>query len=125
MSKFDYMNFSLGGYDTEFVAHAGKYTEEQVVNLCIQEEAGNLLPEREIDMRKIKIHETRSKIAEINKLGISGQGEITIIKNVGHIGLAINGLQWELGSSDAGEITKAFNARFRIDDNGRVKEVEI
>jgi hypothetical protein len=76
-------------------------------------------------MRKIKIHETRSKIAEINKLGISGQGEITLIKNVGHIGLAINGLQWELGSSDAGEITKAFNARYRISDDGLVKEVEL
>ena len=37
MSKFDYMNFGIGGWDTEFVAHAGKYTEEQVVNLCIQE----------------------------------------------------------------------------------------
>jgi hypothetical protein len=37
MSKFDYMNFSVGGYDTEFVAHAGKYTEEQAINLCIQE----------------------------------------------------------------------------------------
>ena len=37
MAKFDYMNFSVGGYDTEFVAHAGKYTEEQVINLCIRE----------------------------------------------------------------------------------------
>jgi len=87
--------------------------------------AGNLLLEKEIDMRKIKIHETRSKIAEIDKLGISGQGEITLIKNVGHIGLAINGLQWELGSSDPALITKVFNSRFRIDDDGLVKEVEL
>ena len=74
-------------------------------------------------MRKIKIHEVRSKIKEIDDLGISGQGDITLIKNVGHIGNVVNGLQWELGSSDAGEITKVFNSRFRIDDDGHVKEV--
>ena len=33
-------------------------------------------------MRKIKIHEVRSKIKEIDDLGISGQGEITLIKTV-------------------------------------------
>lgn len=76
-------------------------------------------------MRKIKIHETRSKIAEINKLGISGQGEITLIKNVGHIGNVVNGLQWELGSSDPALITKVFNSRYRISDDGLVKEVEL
>ena len=76
-------------------------------------------------MRKIKIHEVRSKIKEIDDLGISGQGDITLIKNVGHIGNVVNGLQRELGSSDAGEITKVFNSRFRIDDDGHVKEVEL
>jgi hypothetical protein len=33
MAKFDYMNF----FDIEFIAHAGKYTEEQAISLCIQE----------------------------------------------------------------------------------------
>jgi hypothetical protein len=76
-------------------------------------------------MRKIKIHEVRSKIKEIDDLGISGQGDITLIKNVGHIGNVVNGLQWALGTSDAGIITKEFNSRFRIDDDGHVKEVEL
>lgn len=74
-------------------------------------------------MRKIKINEVRSKIAEIDKLGISGQGEITLIKNVGHTGLAINGLQWELCTADAGQITKEFNRRYRITEDGHVKEI--
>lgn len=38
MSKFDYMNFGYGsGHDTEFVAHAKKYTKEQTIELCIAE----------------------------------------------------------------------------------------
>lgn len=37
MSKFDYMNFSVDGYDTEFVVHAKKFTKEQAIELCIQE----------------------------------------------------------------------------------------
>lgn len=36
MSKFDYMNFE-GGEDTEFVAHAKKFTKEQIINICIAE----------------------------------------------------------------------------------------
>ena len=74
-------------------------------------------------MRKIKIYEVREKLAEIDKLGVSGQGETTLIKSVGHVGKEINGLQWELGTSDAGVITKEFNSRFRITEDGHVKEV--
>ena len=74
-------------------------------------------------MRKIQIYEVRSIIAEIDRLGISGQGEITLIKNVGHTGLAINGLQWELCTADAGQITKEFNNRYRVTKNGHVKEI--
>jgi hypothetical protein len=37
MAKFDYMNFGIGGWDTEFVANARKYTEEQTINLCVKE----------------------------------------------------------------------------------------
>jgi hypothetical protein len=36
VSKFDYMSFS-GGNDTEFVAHAKKYSKEQTIELCIGE----------------------------------------------------------------------------------------
>lgn len=36
MSKFDFMNFE-GGFDTEFVAHAKKYTKEEAVRHCIAE----------------------------------------------------------------------------------------
>lgn len=36
MSKFDYMNFS-DGRDTEFVVHAKKFSKEEAINLCIQE----------------------------------------------------------------------------------------
>lgn len=36
MSKFDYMNFS-DGRNTEFVVHANKYTKEEAIELCIQE----------------------------------------------------------------------------------------
>lgn len=36
MAKFDYMNFS-GGHDTEFVAHAKKYSKEQIIDLCVGE----------------------------------------------------------------------------------------
>ncbi len=32
MSNFDYMNFS-DGWDTEFVAHAKKFTKEEALNL--------------------------------------------------------------------------------------------
>jgi len=74
-------------------------------------------------MRKIRIYEVRKKIAEINNLGISGQGEITLIKHVGHIGETINGLQWALGTSDAGIITKEFNNRYRIIEDEYVKEI--
>ena len=37
MSKYEYGNFSDGGSDLEFVAHAKKFTKEKVVELCIQE----------------------------------------------------------------------------------------
>lgn len=37
LSNFDYFNFSDGSLDVEFVAHANKYTKEEVVELCIQE----------------------------------------------------------------------------------------
>ncbi len=37
MSKFDYMNFSDGYSEIEFVAHAKKFTKEETVKLCIQE----------------------------------------------------------------------------------------
>ena len=36
MTKFDYMSFS-GGNDTEFVAHAKKYSKEQTLELCVGE----------------------------------------------------------------------------------------
>lgn len=36
MSKFDYMNF-VGGEDTEFVAHAKKFTKEETINHCLSE----------------------------------------------------------------------------------------
>lgn len=36
MSKFEYMNFE-GGEDTEFVAHANKFTKEEDVNYCLAE----------------------------------------------------------------------------------------
>lgn len=45
MSKFDYMNFNINGYDTEFVAHAKKYNEEQTIELCIQENDWRFKPE--------------------------------------------------------------------------------
>lgn len=37
MSKYDYGNFSDGGRDIEFVVHAKKFTKEDAVRLCIQE----------------------------------------------------------------------------------------
>lgn len=37
MAKFDCYNFSDGRNDIEFVAHAKKYTKEQVIDLCIAE----------------------------------------------------------------------------------------
>lgn len=37
MSKFDYMNFSDGSRDIEFVAHAKKFTKEEAIRLCLQE----------------------------------------------------------------------------------------
>lgn len=36
MSKFNYMNFE-GGADTEFVAHAKKFTKEQAIDCCLAE----------------------------------------------------------------------------------------
>ena len=36
MAKFEYMNFS-GGHDTEFVAHAKKYSKDQAIEFCIGE----------------------------------------------------------------------------------------
>lgn len=46
MSKFDYMSFRIGSFDTGFVAHAKKYTRAQVLALFKTEfahrlEAGN------------------------------------------------------------------------------------
>lgn len=58
MSKFDYMNFSDGNHDIEFVAHANKFTKEETVELCLQENDwrfdgeycnGNLLREPTIE----------------------------------------------------------------------------
>lgn len=37
LSKFDYVNFSDGSWDTEFVVHAKKFTKEKAVELCLQE----------------------------------------------------------------------------------------
>lgn len=37
MSKFDYMNFTDGSWNIEFVVHAKKFSKEEAVNLCIQE----------------------------------------------------------------------------------------
>jgi hypothetical protein len=37
MSKFDYMNFSDGISDIEFVANAITYTKEQTIELCLAE----------------------------------------------------------------------------------------
>jgi hypothetical protein len=45
MAKFDYMNFSIDGWDTEFVSHAKKYTKEQAIELCIAENDWRFKPE--------------------------------------------------------------------------------
>lgn len=45
MSKFEYGNFSDGMEETEFVAHAGKYTEEQAINLCVRENDWKFKPD--------------------------------------------------------------------------------
>ena len=37
MSKFDYFNFHDGSWDTEFVAHAKKFTKEETIELCVKE----------------------------------------------------------------------------------------
>jgi hypothetical protein len=37
MAKFDYCNFNDGIRDTEFVVHAKKYTKEEAIDLCLQE----------------------------------------------------------------------------------------
>ena len=37
MSKFDYMDFSDGCWDIEFVVHAKKFTKEEAIKLCIKE----------------------------------------------------------------------------------------
>lgn len=37
MSKFDYMNFNDGSHDSDFVAHAKKYTKEETIDLCMVE----------------------------------------------------------------------------------------
>lgn len=37
MAKFDYFNFSDGSWDTEFVAHAKKYSKNEILELCIKE----------------------------------------------------------------------------------------
>lgn len=68
-------------------------------------------------MRKIKIYEVRSILSQIEKSGVSGQGDIAIIKEVGHIGKKINELQWRYKTSNAGELTKKFNENYRIDGN--------
>lgn len=36
MSKFDYMNFE-GGKDTEFVTHAKKFSKEEAIKYCLEE----------------------------------------------------------------------------------------
>ncbi len=38
MSKFDYMNFNIDGWDTGFVAHAKKYSKEDVIDFFINVE---------------------------------------------------------------------------------------
>jgi hypothetical protein len=73
--------------------------------------------------RKIRIYEVRQIIAEIERTGVSGQGEIALIKAVGHIGSVVNGLQWSLGTADAGTITKEFNKAYRLNTDGHVVEV--
>ena len=42
MSKFDYMNFSDGISDIEFVANAKTYTKEQTIELCLAKTIGDL-----------------------------------------------------------------------------------
>ncbi len=37
MAKFDYMNFSDGSYDIDFVVHASKYTKLEAIDLCLTE----------------------------------------------------------------------------------------
>lgn len=37
MAKFDCMNFNNGSWDSEFVAHAKKYSKSEVVDLCVKE----------------------------------------------------------------------------------------
>lgn len=37
MSKFDYMNFNIDGWDMEFVAHAKKFSKSETIDLCIGE----------------------------------------------------------------------------------------
>ena len=37
MSKFDYMNFNVDGWDTEFVTHAKKFSKIETLDLFIAE----------------------------------------------------------------------------------------
>lgn len=39
MSKFDFMNFTCGGVEESFVAHACKYTKRQALKFCVKENA--------------------------------------------------------------------------------------
>lgn len=45
MAKFDYMTFSDGYFNTEFVVHAGKFTKEEAIRLFIQEYHYKFKPE--------------------------------------------------------------------------------
>jgi len=42
MSKFDYGDFGDGDCDTEFVAHAKKYTKEEVIKLFVIQDEWNM-----------------------------------------------------------------------------------
>lgn len=61
MSKFDYMNFSDGSYDIEFVVHAKKFTKEEAIELCIQEN------DWKFDTRYCKIFHRKPTIEDIRE----------------------------------------------------------
>ncbi len=59
MARFDMMGFSDGGWrDTLFVAHAKKYTKEQVVAECINEYS-NRFDEDDSPLREPTIHDVK------------------------------------------------------------------
>lgn len=66
MSKFDYMNFE-GGEDTEFVAHAKKFTKEEAINHCIVENAWEFEGEDTLRMPTVEDIKERQVKYFINK----------------------------------------------------------